>query len=191
MQSIHTPSMTTARGRHPSRAQRRVLALATAALLSVAVGCGGDSTGPGAMGTASVTATGAVSASGIGLALFQSVSSGGTSLFQVVISPLPQSGPDTWQLQIANYSGRLAVGTHTLSPLSAGSTDPTATFYHANSGVLNLFNSTSGQLVITSSSAWEVRGTFTFTATDAAGGTATVTVNGSFSAQCAPGTTCQ
>jgi hypothetical protein len=44
--------------------------------------------------------------------------------------------------------------------------------------------------VITSSSATMVRGTFTFTGTNASGGTGTVTVQGSFSAPCAPGTTC-
>src|SRR5436190_1172526 len=191
MQLIHPTHMTHVRGGRPSSSQRRVLALATSALLSLAAaGCGGDATGPGGMGTGNVTASGAVSASGSGIAVFQSVSSGGTSLFQIVIAPLSQSAT-TWQLQIANYSGRLAVGTYNLSPLSASSSDPTASFYYTSGGTMQMFNSTSGELVITSSSSSAVRGTFTFTATDPAGGTGSVTAQGSFNAQCAPGVACQ
>ncbi len=178
-----------ARGAHSSRGRRS--ALATFALLSLSVGaCGGDATGPGGLGSGSLTASGAITASGSGIAVFQSVTSGGTSLFQVVVAPLSQSAT-TWELQIASYSGRPAVGTYNLSPLSASSTDPTASFYYTSAGNLQMFNSTSGQLVITSSSAASVRGTFTFTATDAAGGAGTVTAQGSFNAPCAPGITCQ
>ncbi len=174
----------------PTTRTRAVLALATSALLSLAAACGGDSPLAPGMGAGSLTASGAVSASGSGLALFQSISSGGTSLFQIVIAPVSQSAT-TWQLQIANYSGRLAAGTYNLTPLSASSADPTATFYYTSSGTMQMFNSTSGQLVITSSSSSAVRGTFTFTATDPSGGTSSVTAHGSFNAQCAPGTTCQ
>jgi hypothetical protein len=177
---------------HPTHiTSRRALALATSALLSLgAVGCGSDGPLAPGMGTGSLTASGAVTASGTGLALFQSASSGGTSLFQIVIAPLSQSAT-TWQLQIANYSGRLAAGTYSLSPLSPSSSDPTANFYYTSGATMQMFNSTSGELVITSSSSSSVRGTFTFTATDPAGGPSSVTAHGSFNAQCAPGITCQ
>jgi hypothetical protein len=169
---------------------RRTMAAATCALLSLAAGCGSDNPlGPG-LGSATVSATGAVSASGTGVALFQSASSGGTSLFQIVIAPLSQ-GATTWQVQIANYSGRLAAGTYNLSELSASSTDPTANFYYVSGSSIQTFNSTSGQLVISSSSASQVSGSFTFTGTDVDTGTATVTAQGSFTAQCAPGFACQ
>ena len=187
MQTIHT---THALG-ISSTMRRRTLALATFALVSLAaLGCGSDGPLAPGLGSGSVSASGAVSASGSGLAMFQSMSSGGTSLFQVLIAPISQ-GSTTWQLQIANYSGRLTPGTYTLAPLSASSTDPTASFYYTSGANMQVFNSTSGQLVITSSSASSVRGNFTFTGTDASGGTSSVTVNGSFDAPCAPGLTCQ
>ncbi|HMG11954.1 MAG TPA: hypothetical protein VK571_02160 [Gemmatimonadaceae bacterium] len=193
MQLIRPKHSTRPRVSRPtvSRRPALALALATAALLSLAaVGCGGDGpTGPG-LGSGNVTATGAVTASGTGLALFQSVVSGSTNLFQIVIVPVTQNA-NAWTVQIANYSGRLAAGTYTLSPLSASSTNPTATFYYTSSGAAQSFNSTSGQLVITSSSSSQVRGTFTFSATDIAGGPGTVSAHGSFSAQCAPGIGCQ
>jgi hypothetical protein len=190
MQLIHRTPSTLARDTHPSRRQHRALVLATFALFSLAAaGCGGDGPLAPGVGTGSLTATGAVSTSGSGLALFQSISSGGTSLFQVVIAPLSQ-GTTTWQLQIANYSGRLEAGTYSLTPLSASSTTPTANFYYTTGAVMQMFNSTSGELVITSSSSSAVRGSFTFTATDPAGGTSSVTVQGSFNAPCAPGMGC-
>lgn len=173
----------------PQHSTRRAIILATWAVFSVvASGCGGgDALGPG-IGSGTLTASGAVSASGSGVAVFQSTSSGGTSLFQVVLTPISQSA-NTWELQIANYSGRLAAGTYSLTALSA--TNPTATLYYFGGGTAQMFNSTSGQLTITSSSPSAVRGTFTFTATDPAGGPGTVTAHGSFDAQCAPGTACQ
>ena len=182
---------------HPARTsflQRRALALATFAVVSLgATACGGDSVGP-LGGTGSLTTTGAVSTSGSGLALFQSFASGGQSLFQVMVAPinLGQTGSTpAWQLQIVSYTGRPAVGTYALSALSASSTNPTANFYWTTGGTtMDLYNSTSGQLVITSSSTSEVKGTFTFTAANTAGGTATVTATGSFHAQCVPGMDC-
>jgi len=175
-----------------SNSRRAALVLAMPALLSLAASaCGGDGPLAPTAGTGNLTASGAVSASGSGLALFQSVSSGGTSLFQIVVVPVSQTVTATWQLQIVNYSGRLAVGTYQLSPLSVGSPDPTANFYYTNAGAMTAFSSTSGELVITSSSSSSVRGTFAFTATPVAGGTGSVTAHGSFNAQCAPGTTCQ
>lgn len=176
---------------HPSRNQRRALALATSAFLSLAaIGCQSDGPMAPGLGSGTLTATGAVSVSASGLALFQSASSGGTSLFQVLVAPLSQ-GATGWTLQIANYSGRLEAGTYALSPLSASSPDPTANFYYTSGGDIQSFNSTSGQLVITASSPSEVRGTFTFTAADVADAASTVNVQGSFIAPCALGTTCQ
>jgi|SRR3954470_4590542 hypothetical protein len=168
------------------------LSVGAFALLSLAVlGCGGDGPVAPGLGNGSVTVTGAVSTSGNGLALFQSVTTGGTSLFQMVIAPLTQSAV-IWELQIANYSGRPATGTYNLSPLSASSSEPTASFYYTSGGTMQFFTSTSGQLVITASSPTRVAGTFTFSATDASvGGAGSVTVTGTFSAQCAPGTACQ
>jgi len=177
---------------HPTYSRRRrTLAVAVFTLLSlVAVGCGSDGPIAPGLGSGSLTASGAVSASGSGLAVFQSISSGGTSVFQIVIAPVTPSA-NSWQLQIANYSGRPAVGTYNLGPLSASSGDPTANFRYTSAGNIQVFNSTSGQLAITTSSATTVSGTFTFTATDFSGGTSTVTAHGSFEAQCAPGFTCQ
>ena len=177
---------------HPTSTRaRRTLAAATLTLFCfVAASCGSDGPIAPGLGSGSLTASGAVSASGNGLAVFQSISSGGTSLFQIVIAPVTPSAT-SWQLQIANYSGRPAVGTYNLGPLSATSGDPTASFRYTSAGNIQVFNSTSGQLVITSSSVSSVSGTFTFTATDFSGGTSTVTAHGSFAAQCAPGFTCQ
>ncbi len=171
---------------HPTRT---TLAISTFLFLAAA-GCGSDGPLAPGIGTGSLTASGAVTASGSGLALFQSVSSGGTSLFQIVIAPISAS-QTTWQLQIANYSGRLAAGTYNLAPLSPSSGLPTANFYYTIGASMQMFNSTSGELVITSSSPSAVRGTFTFTATDPVGGTSSVTAHGSFYAQCAPGIACQ
>jgi hypothetical protein len=171
--------------RSPSR--RRTIAVG-AFLFLVAVGCGGDGPVAPGIGSGSVTASGAVSASGNGLAIFQSLSSGGTSLFQIVIAPLTQNA-GTWEVQIASYSGRPEAGTYALAPLSASPTTPTANFYYNSAGAIQLFSATTGELVITSSSATEVRGTFTFTATDA-GSNNSITAHGSFQAQCAPGTPC-
>lgn len=157
-----------------------------------AVACGGDgSLGPGEKpGTGSVTATGAVSASGSGRAIFQSISSGGTSLFQIVVAP-ESPASTTWSLQIANYSGRPGVGTYQLSPLSPSSPNPTANFYYVSDGAIEMWNSTSGELVITVSSTTAVRGTFTFTAAGPGSGASSVTAQGSFNAQCAAGFACQ
>jgi Family of unknown function (DUF6252) len=192
MQLIRPTQIVYARGVHSLRSRRVALVLTTSAFLSLAAGaCGGDGPLAPHEGTGTLSASGAVSASGSGLALFQSISSGGTSLFQIVVVPVSLTVASTWQLQIANYSGRLAVGTYQLSPLSVGSPDPTANFYYTSAGTMTAFSSTSGQLVITSSSSSSVSGTFTFTATDVTGGTSSVTAHGSFNAQCAPGTTCQ
>ena len=176
---------------HSKHSAHRTMTLAACALLLIgASACGGgDAVGPG-LGSGTLTASGAVSASGSGLAVFQSVTSGGTSLFQIALAPISQSA-NTWTLQIASYSGRLAAGTYSLTALSPSSPNPTATFYYVSGGNMQMFNSTSGQLVITTSSPSVVRGSFTFTATDPAGGPGTVTAHGSFDAQCAPGTTCQ
>jgi len=175
------------RSRHLLR--RTTMAAASMILSLAGTGCGSDSVlGPG-LGYGNLSASGAVTASGSGLALFQSVSSGGTNLFQILIAPISQS-TTSWQLQIANYSGRLAEGTYILSALSPSSPDPTASLYYTSGGTMQMFNSTSGQLVITSSSPSSVRGTFTFTATDPEGGTGTVIANGTFNAQCAPGLAC-
>ena len=172
------------------RSKRRTLALATYAVLFVAaVGCGSDGPMAPGFGSGNVTASGAVTVSGSGISLFQLIPGGSGSVFQVVIAQVSQSA-NAWQVQIADYSGRLEAGTYNLSPQSAGSTDPTANFYYSSGSTTQLFNSTSGQLVITSSSSSEVRGTFNFTATDPDGGAASVSAHGSFIAPCSPGFGC-
>jgi hypothetical protein len=162
-------------------------------LFAVAVAsCGGDGiSGPARDGTGNVSASGAVSASGEGLALFQSVSVGGTSLFQIAVQPTAPSSGGVWQLQIVRYAARLPVGTYQLTELSASSQDPTANFYYTVSGTMEMFAATSGELIITSSSSTAVRGTFTFIAESTTNSARTVTVQGAFAARCPPGTTCQ
>jgi hypothetical protein len=158
------------------------------------VGCGDDdSTGPGGVreGTGTVVTTGAVTASGSGQAIFQSMSSGTTRLFQLVVAPANTSGTNAWSLQIVSTAGRPAAGTYQLSPLSGSGSNLTATFYYVNGGAIEMFNSTSGELVITSSSPSAVRGTIAFTGRAAIGGTSTVTTEGAFNAPCAPGFGCQ
>jgi len=189
MQLNQSTSVTGATAAPSTTNRRRVFALTTFAFLSLTA-CGDDSVGPGGLGSGSIAATGTVSTSGSGVAVFQSISNGASSLFQVAIAPLSQSAT-TWSLQIASYAGRLPVGTYQLSALSGSSTDPTATFYYTSSGNIQMFNSTSGQLVITSSSPSSVRGTFNFTGADVAGGSGSVTAHGTFNAPCAPGITCQ
>jgi hypothetical protein len=127
---------------------------------------------------------------GAGVAVFQSVSVGGTSLFQVAVQPGAATGDGVWQLQIVRYAERPAVGTYPILELSSTSTDPTANFYYTSDGTMEMFAAASGELVITSSSPTEVRGTFTFTAESTTNATRTVTVQGSFVAACPPGTTC-
>jgi hypothetical protein len=150
--------------------------------------CGGDSiTG---LGKGNVSASGAVSAAGEGVAIFQSVSVSGQSLFQVAVQPVTSTGDGTWQLQIVRYADRPVAGTYQLVELSTTSTDPTANFAYMSGGTTELFAAVSGQLVITSSSPTTVRGTFSFTAQSTTNTARSVTVQGSFSATCAPGTTC-
>ena len=169
---------------------RRARAMVATSLVLLTAACG-SSTEPGERpGTASVTATGAVSTSGGGVAFFQSASSGATSLFQILLAPTGVSTTTAGEVQVVNYSGRLAVGTYPLLPLSASSTSPTASFYYTTGGSMAMYNATSGELVITASSPSAVRGTFHFTAANV-GGVGTVTADGAFNASCAPGMACQ
>jgi hypothetical protein len=174
-----------------SKGRRAVAALAVSALLALSAGaCGGDATGPSGPGTGNLTASGAVTASGSGIALFQSASTASGSLFQLLVAPTSPTTATTWQIQIVHYSGRPAAGTYALSALSASSTNPTASFYYTSGGSMRMFNATSGQLVITSSTSSGVRGTYAFTGLEVQG-TSTVTAQGSFDALCAPGMSCQ
>jgi hypothetical protein len=170
---------------------RRPLRPLLAALLLAlgVVSCSDGVTVPG-MGSANVSASGAVSASGDGVAIFQSVNTGGTSLFQIAMQPvLPPDGA-TWQVQVVRYADRPAIGTYQLVALSPSTTEPTAFFYYANAGTTEMFGAVSGELTITSSSPTSVRGAFTFTAQSTTNSARTVTVQGSFTAECPPGATC-
>lgn len=191
MQPIYQTHTSHVRDAFATTNRRRARAIAASALLCLtAASCGGDGLLDPGIGSGSLTASGAVSTSGSGLALFQSVSSGGTSVFQILVAPISQTAT-TWSLQIANYSGRLAVGTYNLLPLSGSPTAPTANFYYTSAGNIQIFSATSGQLVITGSSPSAVSGNFTFTATDPNSGTSSVTVQGTFDARCPTGTGCQ
>jgi hypothetical protein len=153
--------------------------------------CGGNGiSGPPDLGTGNVSASGAVSASGDGVAIFQSVSIGGTNMFQIAVQPATSTGDAVWQLQIVRYAERPPVGTYQLIELSSNSTDPTANFYYTNAGTMEMFAAVSGQLVITSSSPTAVLGTVTFTGVSTTSSTRSVTVQGSFAASCPTGTTC-
>ena len=163
-----------------------------AALLLVVgvLSCGGDAiSGPG-NGQGNISVSGAVSASGEGLALFQSGSSGGQTFFQVAIQPSPLGGGGEWQLQIVRYAARPVVGSYQIGPLVSLSADPTATFFYTGGTNDELFTAVSGQLNITSSSASRVRGTYNFTAQSTSNPSRTVTVQGAFSALCPATTSC-
>jgi hypothetical protein len=168
----------------------RPISMAAVVVSLAALSCGGtDITGPG-LGTGNVSASGTVAASGQGVAIFQSVSVGGQSLFQIAVQPAAPGGGGTWQLQIVRYADRPAAGTYQIVELSGSSADPTANFYYTNGGTMELFAAVSGELVITSSSPTAVRGTFTFAAESTTNSARSVTVQGSFAAACPPGTTC-
>jgi len=160
-------------------------------LLALAVqSCGGDGiTGLGS-GEGNVSVSGAVSASGKGLAFFQSTAASGQTFFQMAIQPTPLSGRPAWQLQIVRFAARPLPGTYDIAPLSSTSTDPNATFFYTGGTADELFTAVSGQLVITSSSSSTVRGTFTFTAESGTSSSRTVTVQGAFSAMCPPTASC-
>ncbi len=160
-------------------------------LVAGTISCGGDEAlGPARDGTGNVSASGAVSTSGQGAALFQSVSISGTSLFQIAVQPATAPSGGVWQLQIVRYAERPTVGTYQLAELSSSSLDPTANFYYTVAGTMEMFTATSGEMVITSSSATVVRGTFSFTAESSANSARTVTVQGSFAALCPSAMTC-
>ncbi|MDO7877485.1 DUF6252 family protein [Hymenobacter sp. ASUV-10] len=70
-----------------------------------------------------------------------------------------------------------AVGTYTISATSAAD----ATYTTATSGSAGLYGATSGTIAVTSLTATNIIGTYSFTGTDAIGGTATKTIsNGKF-----------
>ena len=109
----------------------------------------------------------------------------------MLIAPIGQSST-SWNLQIINYPGRPVAGTYDILPPSVSSATPGARLMYYTGGTINptiqTFSSTSGRLVVTSSSPLEVQGTFSFSATD---GVSSVAVSGSFNAVCAPGYVCQ
>lgn len=161
----------------------RALVVAAAAIVSLTVGgCGSDSPLGPAPGTGSLTSTGALNLSGSGPADIR-IMADRQPTFGIVIDHFLNDQIE-WELQIyKNNSAQLEVGTYNLGPPSESATNPTAALAYYIGGTANPlwrgFNSTSGQLVITESSPSVVRGTFNFAATEF-GGTASVTVNGSF-----------
>src|SRR5918992_2035029 len=147
----------------PRRTSMRPISMAAVVVSLAALSCGGtDITGPG-LGTGNVSASGTVAASGQGVAIFQSVSVGGQSLFQIAVQPAAPGGGGTWQLQIVRYADRPAAGTYQIVELSASSADPTANFYYTNGGTMELFAAVSGGLRITRSPPPDRLGGFTVT----------------------------
>jgi hypothetical protein len=134
-----------------------------------------------------VSATGAVSTSGTGAAVFQSVASNGESFFYILLDPIAGNG--MWEVQIFNRNGRLSAGTYQILTV-ADLNSPSASFYYTNGSSRGAWKSTTGELVITESSLSSVRGTFHFTAASLFGPT-TVSAEGAFNASCAPGMSCQ
>ena len=170
---------------------RRVRVVTVWTLLGLLAGaCRGGPLEPGdALGTVRLTATGAVSVSGPGFATVHLLPLGGTTRMQIVLSPAPAtSGITSWQVTVDNDSGRLPVGTYPL--LRPSASNPTATVYYTTGGPLTIYHATAGDLVITASSPWAVRGSVHFTATEA-GGAGTVSVEAVFNASCTPGMACQ
>src|SRR5262245_17060003 len=122
MQSECAMSASSARRACFSTSRRVAITIACALVALGSLGCGdGGITSPDSLrdGTGSVSASGAVSARGDGVAFFQSIGSGNLRVFQLVVAPEtnPQANP-VWMLQIASAAGRPSVGTYQLSPLS-------------------------------------------------------------------------
>ena len=167
-------------------AWHEALVFATSAIVFLtADGCGRDSPLEPSPGSASLTTSGAVSLSGGGPANWN-VSGGRESTFTIDMYHFSEQHSVIWELQIyKNNSQQLGVATYSLGPQSDSRTNPTASLVYYTGDPVNptirAFNSTSGQLVITSASQSEIRGTFAFAATEY-GGTGSITVNGSFDA---------
>ena len=156
----------------------RILAAITA--LSLAGACGGSSgddlTGTGNLGTTfSATVIGGSAGSYSGFA--SAVPSAG--LFSIGMS----STDGKFALAFTRNGTRPATGTYQLG------TNPQLGFSAAinvNSGQF-VYSSTSGTLDVTSSSATEIKGNFSFTGSATAGGGAAANVSGSFTAACPVG----
>jgi hypothetical protein len=163
----------------PRRALRSVAAVA---IVLFVAGCG-DATGPVADGIGNVTASGAVSLSGSGLARQQAF---GTSMFQVLIMPRAAGPAYGWRLHIIGFAGRPAVGTH---DFLGGTEGLTATLYYTSNGSTRMFKSVSGEFTVSSYSESVMKGTFRFMAEELPEST-TVQVEGSFAATCPPPFSC-
>jgi hypothetical protein len=160
---------------------RAVTRAAAALFIAAAVSCGNGGTEPlgDPIGAATVTTTGAYSASGNAVALFMSSVSGDLHFFEITV--LSSLGRDpAWELVLSSSTPRLPVGTYTFTQ-SPGAT-VYATYLVGGPVTHDVYYATSGELVITSSSTSAVRGTIHLTGTSGTG--ATVTVDGTFTAKC-------
>jgi hypothetical protein len=119
------------------------------------------------------------------------MSVGGSSLFQITIVPsLPSP---SWEITVTGNVLPLPPGTY---PFSTTLNDPTAlraAFDSRSGGTVTAYYATSGELVITSSSPFVVRGSMRFTAANGPGSSAaqTMTVESTLSAACLLDGMCQ
>jgi hypothetical protein len=151
---------------------RRALAL-TSLVLAVACGGGDGPTPPKPqLGSFTAAVSGAASKNLNGQAGFLVT----TNLFSIALN----SSAETGAIQFSRLSGIPAAGDYSLDPTSAPNSGAFAALYSA--GGQENYVSTTGRLTITSASADRVQGTFHFTGTGGASGTATVTITGTFDA---------
>lgn len=149
---------------------RRALALTSLIVLGA---CGGEPTPPkNPAGTFTASVSGAASKNLNGQAGFLVT----TNLFSIALN----SSSETAAIQFSRLSGVPATGDYSLDPNAPPESGPFAALYSA--GGQEDYVSTTGRLTITSASADRVQGTFHFTGTGGASGTATVTITGTFDA---------
>lgn len=155
----------------------RVTSWGALALMSLVLlaGCGDGPTPPKpqpSVGNFTATVSGAASRSLSGQAGFLVT----TNLFSIALN----NGSGNGSIQFSRLAGVPAAGTYSLDASAAQNSGAFAAIY--SGGAQENYVSTSGSLTITSSSADRVKGSFNFTGTGGASGTASVTITGSFDA---------
>lgn len=177
-------------GKLKSSISRRAIGALLIAVFGAACSGGGadDSTGPnppgGTVGSFSATVSGAVSASLSGSAAFGNSTVSGSQGFAIALVPasgtntiifgrVNAQAPGTGTYQIGDFATQSSVTGAMIAALIAGS---------GQSG--QIYVSTSGTLTITASSADEIKGNFTVSASAVTvSGTQAVTITGSFTAK--------
>ena len=156
-------------------------AVAFVALVTLAAGCGGDDD----------DITGNIGNTGVG-SFDVSLTGGSAGTYHGVASAVSANGGFTigltttdakFALLITRFGTRPGVGTDPISAPSATGFSSTITI---NAGQ-TVYATSSGTLTITSSSASEIKGSFTMTSSAAVGGGATTSASGTFTAVCVAG----